>query len=130
MSANLQSSVTMRVSDSANATATTTINVSSFAPQGCTIHGITVETQATAAGVGTIAITGGGNDLFGGSAATTTQVARVVGAYQIPLTTTGANLSLSSSDLIIITRATANSQSDYTFYYGDYAPTTVATVVS
>ena len=129
MSANLQSSIVLRVSDAANIQAVTTINVSSFAPQGCTIHAITVETQATAAGVGTLAITGGGNTLFGGSAATSTNVARVIGAYQIPLTTTIANLSLSSSDLIIITRGAANSQSDYTFYCGDYAPTTVATTV-
>jgi len=127
MAANLASCLTLRVSDEANTTGATTIAVSAFAPQGCTIRAITVETQATAGGSGTIAITGGGNTLFGGDAATTTNVARVVGAYQIPLTGTTAHLSLAASDSIVITRATANSQNDYTFYFGDASPSSVAT---
>ena len=127
MAANKQSSMVLRVSDSANAQGATTIGVAAFAADGCTIHGITVETQATAGGSGTIAITGGGNTLFGGDAATTANVARVVGAYQIPLTTTTANLSLAPTADIVITRAVANSQSDYTIYYGDRVPVTVTT---
>jgi len=127
MPANKQSSLILRVSDSANATGATTINVEDFAIDGCTIHGLTIETQATAGGAGTIAITGGGNTLFGGNAATTTEVARTVGAYQIPLTTTSGHLSLAPTDTIVITRAGANSQSDYTFYYGDRIPETIPT---
>ena len=65
------------------------------------------------------------NIITGGSAATTAQVARVVGAYQIPLTGTTANLSLEASDSIVITRAVANSQSDFTFYFGDASPSSV-----
>ena len=129
MSANLQSSKVLRVSDAASVIAATTINVSSFAPQGCTIHGITLETQVTAGGGATIAITVAGATLLGGDAATAADRANVVGGYQIPLTATTANLSLASTAIITLTRATAASQCDTTFYFGDYAPTTVATVV-
>ena len=129
MAANKTVCKTLVVSDAANATGTTTISIADFAAEGCTIRGLKVVTQATAAGSGTIAITHGtgGANLFGGNAATTSQVARAVGGYQIPLTTTSADLSFAATDSIVITRATANSQSDYIFLYGDNLPITVTT---
>ena len=127
MAADKASCKTLRVSDAASGQGATTISVADFSAQGCTVRAITIETQATAGGSGTIAITGGGNDLFGGSAATTANVVRVVGGYQIPLTTTSANLSLAPTDSIVITRAVANSQNDVTFYFGDETPSTVTT---
>ncbi len=128
MAANLASCKTLVVSDAANATGTTTISIADFAPQGCTIRGLKILTQATAGGSGTVTITHGtgGATIFGGDAATTSQRARVVGGYQIPLAA-AASLAFDATDSIVITRATANSQSDYIFCYGDRTPSSVTT---
>ena len=129
MAANLATCKTLVVSDEANATGTTTISIADFAPQGCTIRGLKILTQATAGGAGTIQITHGtgGANLLGGNAATTANVARVVGGYQIPLTTTTADLGFDATDSIVITRATATSQSDYIFFFGDRSPISITT---
>ena len=133
MSANLTSYKCLRVEDAANATGTTTISVADFAPQGCTIRAIVMETQASAGGAGTIAITkgSGGNSLFNlGAPANQDQSARTTGVTTFQLTTTDADLKLAATDSIVIVRATANSQSDYSFYYGDFEPKAVTTVLS
>ena len=128
MAANRQSSQVLVNADDTNATGATTILVGDFAPQGCTIHGIVLQTQATAGGSGTIAITGGGNSLFNTAApANQDQSARTTGVTTLQLTATDGHLKLSASDSIVITRASANSQNDIYFYYGDASPTTVAT---
>ena len=128
MAANKQSSLVLRVQDAANATGATTINVGAFAADGCTIHGIIMETQATAGGSGTITITGGGNSLINTAApANQDQAARTTGTTVFQLTATEAHLSLAPSADIVITRATANSQNDITFYYGDKSPIAVVT---
>jgi hypothetical protein len=128
MAANRQSSQVLVVLDETNATGATTIMVEDFAPQGCTIHAIVVQTQATAGGVGTIAITGGGNTLFNTTApANQDQSARTTGVTTLQLTATDGHLSLAPADTIVMTRAAANSQNDIYFYYGDATPTAVST---
>lgn len=131
MAANRQSSQVLVSSDDSNATGTSTILVGDFAPQGCTIHGIVVQTQATAGGSGTISITGGGNSLFNTAApANQDQSARTTGVTTLQLTATDGHLKLSATDEIVYIRATANSQNDIYFYYGDASPTTVAVAIT
>jgi hypothetical protein len=126
MAANKQASCVLVVQESANAVGVETITVGDFAAQGCTIHGIVLQTQATAGGTGTIAITGGGNALFNTAApANQDQSARVAGVTTLMLTATEAHLSLEPEDTIVITRASANSQNDIYFYYGDKTPSAV-----
>lgn len=126
MAANKQASCVLVVQQAAVANGTETITVGDFAPDGCTIHGLEVQTQALDAS-GTLAVTGGGNTLFNTTApANQNQCTRTAGAQALMLTATEAHLSLEASDTIVITRAGGSgTQSDIYFYYGDKTPTTV-----
>ena len=89
MAANKQASCVLVVQEASSATGTETITVGDFAPDGCTIHGIVLQTQVTAGGSGTIAITGGGNSLFNTAApANQDQSARTTGVTTLMLTAT------------------------------------------
>lgn len=126
MAANKQSSCVLVVQQAAVANGTETITVADFAPQGCTIHSLEVQTQAVDA-AGIIAITGGGNTLFNTTApANQNQCTRTAGVQALMLTATEAHLSLEASDTIVITRSGGSgTQSDLYFYYGDASPSAV-----
>ena len=116
------SCLTLLNRDTASGQVATTIAVSAFAAQGCSVRGITVGVQ-TSGGTATLAIAGGGNTLLNAATSTAPQA---VGGYVLPLTTTAANLLLASSDSIVITTAGGdNSQCDTTILYGDVAPPSV-----
>ena len=128
MPATLLSSTTLRVQDAASGqdASPRQIKVSDFAPQGCTITGITIETQVATGGA-TIAITAGATS---GSAVTllttaTNDAPASAGGEVLPLTATVASLKLLSTDTIFITRAGANSQSGLSIFFGDFNPTAV-----
>ena len=117
MSANLSSCKVLRVA-LPDATSNT-ITVSEFAAQGCTIRAITLEVT-TAVGGSSVTATGGGNNLLAAANAATTPA----GGYELALTATSANLSLASTDTIILNPSAA-SVIAVNIFFGDYSPTSV-----
>lgn len=126
MSANRQASLVLAVNQDTDANGTETILVSDFAPDGCTIHGIVVQTQEVDAS-GLISITGAGNSLFNTTApANQNQCVRTAGAQALGLTATQSHLTLASTASIIITRSGGSgTQSEIYFYYGDASPSVI-----
>ena len=126
MSATKSACLALRVDIANSASSVSTINVSDFAVAGCTIRGITMETQATAGGSARIAIAGGGNSLLVGATATPNPI----GLQDLALTGTAANLKLASTDTIAITMSAAASTNNITIYYGEETPASVAVVTT
>jgi uncharacterized protein YaaW (UPF0174 family) len=127
MSANLSSALTLRFQDSGTGqdSSALSVSVASFAAQGCTVRGISIETQI-ASGSATIAIFGGPT----GATVTLLDAASndapaTAGGEVLPLTATAASLQLESTDVITVQRDVANSQNAITIYFGDYSPTAI-----
>jgi hypothetical protein len=126
MSANRQASLVLAVNQDTDANGTETIKVSEFAPDGCTIHGIVVQTQEVDSS-GLISITGAGNSLFNTAApANQNQCVRTAGAQALGLTATQSHLTLASTaEIIIIRSGGSGTQSQIYFYYGDASPSVI-----
>lgn len=127
MSANLSSVLSVRFQDSASGqdASPLSISVADFAPQGCTVRGISIDTQ-TATGSATIAILGGASGATVTLLSTATNDApATAGGEVLPLTATSANLQLESTDIITVQRGTANSQNGITIFFGDFSPAVI-----
>ena len=124
MSANLSSVLSVRLQDSGSLAdgSPISIKVSDFAPEGCTIRGISIDTQVNTAG-GTIAIQGGAS----GATVTllssaTNDAPATAGGEVLPLTASFGNLQLESTDIITVQRETQPSQNGITILFGDFDP--------
>jgi hypothetical protein len=129
MSANLSSCKCLRLQDPSPAAqdpSPQVIAVSSFAPQGCTIRGMSLEAQVAGGAGSTTAIMGGPTGatltLLDGA---TTILAVSAGGYVLPLTATAANLQLASTDILTYERGGNTQQNAVNIYFGDYSPTSV-----
>ena len=127
MSANLSSCKCLRLQDPSppadDGGSPQVIAVSSFAPQGCTIRGISLEAQVAGGAGSTTAIMGGPTGatltLLDGA---DTVLAVNAGGYVLPLTATAANLQLESTDILTYERAGNTQQNAVDIYFGDYTP--------
>ena len=127
MSANLSSVLSVRLQDSSSITdgSAISISVADFAPQGCTVRGISIDTQI-ATGSATIAIFGGASGATVTLLSTATNDApATAGGEVLPLTATSANLQLESTDIITVQRETAASQNGITIFFGDFSPAVI-----
>ena len=128
MSANLSSVQSLRIQDASSGqdASPREIKVSDFAPQGCTVRGISIDTQTNSGGA-TIAIDAGASSASKSPllSSATNDAPATAGGEVLPLTTTTASLKLESTDTIFVQRAGANSQSGYTIFFGDFDPTVI-----